>query len=119
MKHGKKLISLLLALVLILSVCALALTAFGKSQELTLNVKQSAVIDGEDDLEWFYYTPEKSGVYSFLSYNIPASEAYLFVKEKTGLTTQYVQEHLASMGLRKSLRMMFCHVLNMFMSKMA
>lgn len=77
----KKLVSILLIIVIILSSFALSLTAFADSQELILNQMATTSMSGKDDLEWFYYTPEKSGLYSLLSYNIPMSIAYLTVRE--------------------------------------
>ena len=82
MKLNKKLISVIIVISVISSVFALsAFNAFAKTQELILNTKITAVIDGVDDLAWFIYTPQESGTYSFLSYNDYASEGYLFIKE--------------------------------------
>ncbi len=93
----KKILSLLLCAVVILSVWACAFSAFGKAIELDLDIKITSVIDGADDLAWFTYTPSKSGVYSFLSYNIPASEAYLFTREKQSDGSKlYVQHDYAT-----------------------
>ena len=77
----KKIISVILAIVTVISCFAVAFNAYGKIYELELGVKTTGVIDGEDDLIRFSFTPEESGTYSFLSYNVPATEAYLFVKE--------------------------------------
>lgn len=88
---NKKIFSLFLAVTIILSSLAFSLTAYAKSIEIVkLDSEYGAVIDGIDDQITFLYTPEESGTYSFLSYNLPASEAYLFIKEKdpeTGMKT--------------------------------
>ncbi|MCM1114170.1 MAG: hypothetical protein NC397_01590 [Clostridium sp.] len=78
----KRVISLVLASAIILSSIALSFYAYASSRQLTLNVKSTAVINGANDLEWFYYTPDESGLYSLLSYNTPKSQAYLFVMEE-------------------------------------
>lgn len=78
----KKTISIIPIIAIVISSLALsAFNAFAKTQPLILNAKITGIIDGVDDMAWFIYTPDESGVYSFLSYNIPASEAYLFIKE--------------------------------------
>lgn len=81
MKRYKKIISILISAVIIFSSLAAGFSALASSQELILNHKTTAVMNGAYDLEWFHYTPAKSGLYSFLSYNVPACEAYLFVRE--------------------------------------
>lgn len=90
---NKKILSLLMAVILAVSCLALSFNAYGKIQELILDSDFQYEIDGEDDLVWFSYTPEASGTYSFLSYNTPATEAYLFIKEYDSVsnTKQYVQ----------------------------
>lgn len=96
MTRIKKIMSLLMALIISLSIWTIAFSAFGKAIELDLDIKITSVIDGTDDLAWFTYTPIKSGVYSFLSYNVPASEAYLFTKEKQENGSKlYVQHEYA------------------------
>ena len=77
----KRIISALMVCVILLSTLALSFTAFASSQRLYLDVKATAVMNGVDDLEWFYYTPDKSGLYTFASYNVAASKAHLFIKE--------------------------------------
>lgn len=89
----KKVISLVLAIIIVISSLAVSFSAFASSQELYLNVKTAAIMNGKNDLEWFFYTPDQSGWYSFLSYSVPLCEAYLFVKEidpETG-AKKYVQ----------------------------
>lgn len=77
----KKLISILLIIVIILSSLALSITALASSQELFLNQMATTAMSGVDDLEWFWYKPDQSGLYSFLSYNVPKCEAYLMTRE--------------------------------------
>lgn len=93
---NKKIFSLFLAVMIILSSLAFALTAYGKSIEMVkLDSKYAAVIDGIDDQITFLFTPEESGTYSFLSYNLPASEAYLFIKERDPETGSKTYTQLA------------------------
>lgn len=77
----KKLISILMVLVIILSSFALSLTAYANSQELILNQQKTTLISGYGDLEWFYYTPDQSGLYTFMSMNVNRSIGYLCLKE--------------------------------------
>ena len=94
-KSEKKIISLVLAAAIIASVFSICATAFAKSQRLILDVLYSDTIDGGEDLLWYIYTPEASGTYSFLSYNVPHSEAYLFTKEENSNLTNKVMTQLA------------------------
>lgn len=89
----RKVISIILSIVIIISSLAASVSAFASSQELYLNIKTSAVMSGKDDLEWFYFTPEQSGLYSFLSFNVPRSDGYLFIKDidKTTGEKKYIQ----------------------------
>lgn len=77
----KKIISLFLALIIAIGSLTVSFVAFASSRTLILGTKITSAIDGEDDLCRFIFTPSESGTYSFLSYNVPASEAYLFVRE--------------------------------------
>lgn len=77
----KKIISIILALAILSSVFALSLTALASSQVLQLDKKATTNMNGTDDLEWFLFTPDQSGIYTFLSFNVPRSEAYLFTRE--------------------------------------
>ncbi len=89
----KKLFSLFIANVILLSCFAFSLSAYGKTQQLILDTKMTYETDGADDKGIFTYTPDASGTFSFLSYNVPASEVYLYVKEidpQTG-EKKYVQ----------------------------
>lgn len=91
---NKKFLSLFLAVITILSSLAFCISAYGRTIEiLNLDSLYAAEIDGADDQVWFTYTPDESGTYSFLSFNIPASEAYLFIKEKNPETgaKEYIQ----------------------------
>lgn len=90
---NKKVLSFLIAVILAVSCFAVSFNAYGKIQPLTIDMDFQYEIDGEDDLAWFSFTPEASGTYSFLSYNTPATEAYLFIKEydSESNTKKYVQ----------------------------
>ena len=77
----KKIISLFLALIIVIGSLTVSFVAFASSRALILGTKITSAIDGEDDVCRFIFTPTQSGTYSFLSYNVPASEAYLFVRE--------------------------------------
>lgn len=89
----KKALSILITAMLILSSLAFTFSAFGKTQTLILNTKMTETIDGVDDVAQFIFVPDESGTYSFLSYNVPASEAYLLTREVNSETNQkeYVQ----------------------------
>lgn len=89
----KKILSIILAIAVAAASFSFVNTAYASSVQLVLDTKQSIVINGTDDLEWFYFTPSSSGTYSFRSYNVYASECYLFVKEVDTATKQkkYVQ----------------------------
>ncbi|MGN1124116.1 MAG: hypothetical protein ACI4RR_07205, partial [Eubacterium sp.] len=89
----KKALSMLITAMLILSSLAFTFSAFGKTQTLILNTKMTETIDGVDDVAQFIFVPDESGTYSFLSYNVPASEAYLLIREVNSETNQkeYVQ----------------------------
>lgn len=91
----KKIISAILTAAIIISSFALSLTAFASSQELKLNVKTTTMMSGVDDLEWFYFTPEQSGIYSFMSFNVPKSDGYLFIKEIDPETNRKEYKQLA------------------------
>lgn len=88
----KRIVSLLTAFTMLVSICAVTFNAWAIIP-LTLDMEAQETIDGADDLAWFSFTPQASGTYSFLSYNIPASEGYLFIREvdKVTNTKQYVQ----------------------------
>lgn len=94
----KKILSVILIAVIIISSIALSFTAFASSQELKLNVKATAIMSGVDDLEWFYFTPEQSGIYSFMSFNVPKCDGYLFVREIDPETKRKEYKQLAYAG---------------------
>lgn len=83
MKTHKKILCFTIIIAVLLSSFALSvLNAYAQTQKLVLDVRASGTINGENDLAWFTYTPDESGLYSFLSYNVYASEGYLFIREK-------------------------------------
>ena len=90
----KKLISVLLAVLLLLSCMSASISAFATTRPIQLDVKVTNILDGAGDMNWYTFTPVASGTYSFLSYNVPASEAYLFVKEKDPETGKKVYKQL-------------------------
>ncbi len=94
-KSEKRLISIVLVLSIIASVLSICATALAKSQRLILDVLYSDTMDGNEDLIWYIYTPEVSGTYSFMSFNVPHSEAYLFTKESDAMGTNKVMTQLA------------------------
>jgi len=80
---NKKAIAFIMSVVLI--VCCFAsgmFSAFAKTQELVLDTEIINTTDGLNDNNWYYFTPEQTGMYTFLSFSrLLYSEAYLFVKE--------------------------------------
>lgn len=91
----KKILSVALVLVIVISSLAVSLTAFASAQVLLLDLTTSAKLSGSEDMAWFIYTPDKSGTYTLRSYNVPATEAYLFVKERDPETGQKKMIQLA------------------------
>ena len=94
----KKMISAILIVAIIISSITLSFTAFASSQELKLNIKTTTAMSGVDDLEWFYFTPDQSGIYSFMSFNVPKCDGYLFVREKDPETKKKELKQLAYAG---------------------
>lgn len=78
----KRALSVFMALCVVISCLSGTISAYATTRTIQLDVKVTNHLDGLEDLNWYMYTPEVSGTYSFLSYNVYASEAYLFVKEK-------------------------------------
>ena len=78
--RSKKMLAAVLASVIILCSFAFGLSsAQAKTQELVLNTEIINTTDGLFDKNWYYFTPEQTGTYTFLSYNrLLHAEAYLF-----------------------------------------
>lgn len=91
----KKIVSVFIAVCVVISCLSIGFTAFATTRVLELNVKTTNQLDGFGDMNMYTFTPEKSGTYSFLSYNINASEAYLFIREKDPVTYQKLYTQLA------------------------
>jgi hypothetical protein len=75
----KKLIALLLALVTVFLSLTCAFSSLGATY---LNMQLDTIyinsISGSGDMIWFSYTPQISGTYSFVSYAVGKSQAYLY-----------------------------------------
>ena len=84
----KKIIAFVTAIVLIIcSFTSGMFSAFAKTQKLILGTEIINTTDGNDDKLWYYFTPEQTGMYTFLSFNrIRFGEAYLFEKENKEYT---------------------------------
>lgn len=91
----KKIISVAVVAAILISSFAFSITAYANAQILLLNLTTSAKLSGSEDMAWFIYTPDKSGTYTLRSYNLPATEAYLFVKERDPETGQKKMIQLA------------------------
>lgn len=91
----KRIISTVLCVAIIASCFAFGFKAFAISHRLLLDVKYTDTINGEEDTVKYLFTPEVSGTYTFMSYNVPRSEAYLFVKEMNAAETEKVMVQLA------------------------
>lgn len=76
-----KIIAIIMAVVLAITCLASSLSVFAKTQTITLDTLVTNTTDGSEDLLWYKYTPEKSGMYTFLSLSVRKAEAYLFIKE--------------------------------------
>lgn len=103
-KAEKRLISFSLVIAIVLCLFSAGINAFAKSQRLILDVMYSDTLSGNEDLIWYIYTPEVSGTYSFLSFNVPHSEAYLFTKESNEDQTQKVMTQLAYSSMSPDFR---------------
>ena len=91
----KKILSVTLVLAILISTLAFSTTAYASAQRLLLNLATSANLSGSEDMAWFIYTPDKTGTYTLRSYNVPATEAYLFIKERDSETGQKKMIQLA------------------------
>ncbi len=80
---NKRIIAFALALALIIgSFASGAFSAYAKTQKIILDTEMINTTDGLDDKVWYYFTPEQTGMYTFLSYSrLLNTEAYLFIKE--------------------------------------
>lgn len=83
----KRALAVFMALCVVISCLSGTISAYATTRTIQqYQVDKESILsnelDGEGDMIWYIYTPEISGTYSFLSYNVHASEAYLFVKEK-------------------------------------
>lgn len=78
----KRALAVFMALCVVISCLSGTISAYATTRTIQLDVRTTNMLDGSEDMNWYIYTPEVSGTYSFLSYNVYASEAYLFVKEK-------------------------------------
>ena len=77
---NKKAVAVILALALIIGSFAFGLfNASAKTQAIILDTEIINTTDGTYDKNWYYFTPEQTGIYTFLSYNnVLYAEAYLF-----------------------------------------
>ena len=70
------------ALAALMTFCSFAsglFSALAKTQALVLNTEITNTTDGLNDKNWYYFTPDQTGMYTFLSYNrYLYAEAYLF-----------------------------------------
>ena len=85
---NKRIIAFIMALALIIGSFASGIfSASAKTQQIILNTEIINTTDGVYDKNWYYFTPEQTGIYTFLSFNrLLNSEAYLFIKEGTTYT---------------------------------
>ena len=84
----KKAAAVILAAVLV--VCSFAsglFSASAKTQQLITDTEIINTTDGLYDKNWYYFTPEQTGMYTFLSFNrLLRAEAYLFEYENKEYT---------------------------------
>ena len=82
MKIKKTLAVILASAVIICSFASAIFSAKAKTQEIILNTEIINTTDGINDKNWYFFTPQQSGMYTFLSYNrYLYAEAYLFEVE--------------------------------------
>lgn len=100
---NKKALAVILALALIISSFSIGLfNASAKTQAIILDTEIVNTTDGTNDKNWYYFTPEQTGLYTFLSYNrLLYAEAYLFSfgdKEFTQLAYSNLSPNYAYYG---------------------
>ena len=85
---NKKAAAFILAVILIFCSFASGLfSASAKTQQLILDTEIINTTDGYTDKNWYYFTPEQTGLYTFLSFNrFLYAEAYLFEVEGKNYT---------------------------------
>ena len=108
---NKRIIAFIMALVLVIGSFAFGMSnAFAKTQRIILNTEIINSTDGYDDKNWYYFTPEQTGIYTFLSLNsILYTEAYLFEKEgKTYTQLAYSNESPNWQYYGQTNRQQFC-----------
>ncbi|MGN1203149.1 MAG: carboxypeptidase-like regulatory domain-containing protein [Eubacterium sp.] len=92
----KKIISVILAICITVSCLSIPTVTFATMLSLSLDVKVSCQTDGAEDAIWYTFTPDISGTYSFLSYNIRGAVANLYTKEKDPQTGAKYYSWIAS-----------------------
>lgn len=80
MKFNKKLLSLVVAVLVLISSLTAGISALAITNSISLNTYITNTISGPDDKIWYSYTPSVSGTYALVSYS-SGSEAYLFTKK--------------------------------------
>lgn len=81
MKTRKRLISILMALVMLLSSFTLGFNALASTfPNIGLDIIYSAQVYGSGDMVWYSFTPQLSGTYVFLGYNTGKTSAYLYTR---------------------------------------
>ena len=77
----KRLLSLLTAIIVVLAFVGYCFTSSAKTfQNIKLDVIYTDSFSGEGDMIWYTYTPEDSGTYSFISYTVAKTIAYLYTR---------------------------------------
>lgn len=78
----KKILAIICVLAIVLSTLALAFNSVAATfRQIDLDVLYETATVGEEDMVWYSYTPQVSGVYSFVSYSTGKSKAYLYTME--------------------------------------
>lgn len=81
MNMRKRLLSLLTAIIVVLAFVGYCFTSSAKTfQNIKLDVIYTDSFSGEGDMIWYTYTPEDSGTYSFISYTVAKTIAYLYTR---------------------------------------
>lgn len=76
-----KILASVLAVCVVVSCLSFAVSAFGSTiHPLELDIQITTNTD-ENKACWYSYTPVAAGTYSFLSYNTPATQCKLYIKE--------------------------------------
>jgi len=92
----KKVLSIIMTAIVLITAFSVSISAPALTRPISLDTPVSYSTNGVGDMVMFTFTPKVSGFYSFLSYNVYASEAYLYTKKVVDPTTN--EKRLVQLG---------------------